>query len=80
MKLTKREVVMLIGSKVRDIREKKGLTLAQLAYEVGIEPKQLIRIELGQINTSLYQVFRITKSLGIQMYEVFLFSDKPFLK
>jgi len=80
MKLTKREVVMLIGSKVRDIREKKGLTLAQLAYEVGIEPKQLIRIELGQINTSLYQVFRITKALGIQMYEVFLFSDKPFLK
>jgi len=74
MKLTKREVVMLIGSKVRDIREKKGLTLAQLAYEVGIEPKQLIRIELGQINTSLYQVFRITKALGIQMYEVFLFS------
>ena len=74
MKLTKEELIMLIGSKVREIREEKGLTIAQLAFEVGIESKQLIRIELGQINTSLYQIFRITQALGIQMYEVFLFS------
>ena len=74
MKLTKEEVVMLIGSKVREIREEKGLTIAELAFEVGIESKQLIRIELGQINTSLFQIFRITQALGIQMYEVFLFS------
>jgi len=76
MKLTKGEVVMLIGSKVRDIREKKGLTIARLAFEAGIESKQLIRIELGQINTSLFQIYRITKAMGIEMYEVFLFSDK----
>ena len=75
MKLTKREVVYLIGSKVRDIREKKCLTIERLAFEVGIESKQLIRIELGQINTSLHQIYRITKALGIKMYEVFLFSD-----
>ena len=68
MKLTKREVVYLIGSKVRDIREKKGLTIERLAFEVGIESKQLIRIELGQINTSLHQIYRITKALGIKMY------------
>ena len=74
MKLIKEEVVMLIGSKVREIREEKGLTIAELAFEVGIESKQLIRIELGQINTSLYQIFRITQALGIQMYEVFIFS------
>lgn len=75
MKLTKHEVAYLIGSKVRDIREKKGLTIERLAFEVGIESKQLIRIELGQINTSIYQIYRITKALGIIMYEVFLFSD-----
>jgi transcriptional regulator with XRE-family HTH domain len=76
MKLTKREVVYLIGSKLRDIREKKGLTIARLAFEAGIESKQLIRIELGQINTSIFQIYRITKAMGIEMYEVFLVSDK----
>jgi hypothetical protein len=76
MKLTKREVVYLIGSKLRDIREKKGLTIAQLAFEAGIESKQLIRIELGQINTSIFQIYRLTKAMGIEMYEVFLLSDK----
>jgi transcriptional regulator with XRE-family HTH domain len=76
MKLTKREVVYLIGSKVRNIREKKGLTIARLAFEVGIESKQLIRIELGQINTSLFQIYRIANALSVQMYELFLFSDK----
>ena len=59
MKLMKRDVVYLIGSKVRDIREKKGLTIARLAFEAGIESKQLIRIELGQINTSLYQIWTL---------------------
>jgi len=76
MKLTKREVVYLIGSKVRNIREQKGLTIARLAFEVGIESKQLIRIELGQINTSLFQIYRIANALSVQMYELFLFSDK----
>jgi transcriptional regulator with XRE-family HTH domain len=76
MKLTKHEVVYLIGSKVRNIREKKGLTIARLAFEVGIESKQLIRIELGQINTSLFQIYRIANALSVQMYELFLFSDK----
>lgn len=74
--LVKSELVLLIGSKVRQKREEKGLTIAQLAFEIGIESKQLIRIELGQINTSLFQIFRITQALGIQMYEVFLFSCK----
>jgi transcriptional regulator with XRE-family HTH domain len=76
MKLTKREVVYLIGSKVRNLREQKGLTIARLAFEVGIESKQLIRIELGQINTSLFQIYRIANALSVQMYELFLFSDK----
>jgi len=76
MILVKSELVLLIGSKVRQKREEKGLTIAQLAFEIGIESKQLIRIELGQINTSLFQIFRITQALGIQMYEVFLFSCK----
>ena len=76
MNLTKREVVYLIGSKLRDIREKKGLTIARLAFEAGIESKQLIRIELGQINTSIFQIYRLTKAMGIEMYEVFLLIDK----
>jgi transcriptional regulator with XRE-family HTH domain len=76
MKLTKREVVYLIGFKVRNLREQKGLTIARLAFEVGIESKQLIRIELGQINTSLFQIYRIANALSVQMYELFLFSDK----
>jgi transcriptional regulator with XRE-family HTH domain len=67
---------MLIGSKVRDMREKKGLTIARLAFDAGIESKQLIRIELGQINTSLFQIYRIANALSVQMYELFLFSDK----
>jgi len=76
MKLKKGELVMLVGSNIREIRVKKGFTIAQLAFEAGIESKQLFRIELGQINTSLFQIYRITKAMSIEMYVVFLFSDK----
>lgn len=76
MEVKKSELCFLIGSKLRNIREKKGLTIEHLAFDVGIDSKQLIRIELGQINTSLFQIFRITQAMGLEMYEVFLFSTQ----
>ncbi len=52
-----------IGVKIRNIRVIKGLTMNELANEAEIEYKQLSRIELGEINTSVYQLYKIAKAL-----------------
>jgi DNA-binding XRE family transcriptional regulator len=67
MELDKKEVCMRVGTNVRELRLKKGLTIEKLASEADMEYTQLSRIELGQINTSLYQIYKIANALSVKM-------------
>jgi len=71
MKLQKDEVVKIVGNKLREIRLNKNLTIEKVALDSDIEYTQLSRIELGKINTSIYQIYKITHSLSVQMPEIF---------
>jgi len=71
MKLQKEEVVKKVGKKLREIRLKKNLTIEKVALDSDIEYTQLSRIELGKINTSIYQIYKITHSLSVQMPDIF---------
>ena len=73
MKLKKEELVVKIGTKIREKRIEKGLSIEKLANEAEIESKQLRRIELGEINTSIYQIYNITHTLAIPMRYIFIF-------
>jgi DNA-binding XRE family transcriptional regulator len=73
MKLKKEELAGKVGSKIRELRIEKGLSIEKLANEAEIESKQLRRIELGQINTSIYQVYNITHTLEVPIKDVFIF-------
>lgn len=63
----KKQLALLVGSKVRSFRKMKRLTIQDLAFEVGIEYTQLSRIERGMISTSLYQLYMISKALEIDL-------------
>ena len=67
---TKQEVAQKIGSKIRSIRVSKGLTIEQLAFDIGVEYTQLSRIERGKINTSVFQIFLISKALNVAFSEI----------
>lgn len=67
---TKQEVAQKIGSKIRSIRVSKGLTIEQLAFDIGVEYTQLSRIERGKINTSVFQLFLISKALKVGFSEI----------
>jgi transcriptional regulator with XRE-family HTH domain len=73
MKLKKEEFVSKVGSKIRELRKEKGLSIEKLANNAEIERKQLSRIELGEINTSIYQVYNITHTLDVPIHDVFNF-------
>jgi transcriptional regulator with XRE-family HTH domain len=60
-----------IGIKIRNIRVTKGLSMSELANEAEIEYKQLSRIELGEINTSVYQLYKISKALQEPLNAIF---------
>lgn len=73
MKLKKEELVVKIGTRIREKRIEKGLSIEKLANEAEIESKQLRRIELRKINTSIYQIYNITHTLAIPMRDIFIF-------
>jgi transcriptional regulator with XRE-family HTH domain len=72
MESSKKELSKKIGANIRSLRMSKGLTIEKLAAEANMEYTQLSRIELGQINTSLFQIFKIAEALGFKICELFL--------
>ena len=71
MTLNKDEVTKMVGSKIRNIRNDKRLTIEKVAFDAGMEYTQLSRIEHGKINTSIYHIYKISRSLDIRMPDLF---------
>ena len=63
-------VVKLIGERIRKLRTDNQLTLETLAFKADMDYTQLSRIELGKINTSLYQIYKIAVALQISSAEI----------
>ncbi len=70
MKLNKEDLNKLIGQNIRLLRQSKGYTIEKLALDANIESKQLRRIELGEVNTSIYQIYNLSNSMNIHISEI----------
>jgi len=71
----KKRLADRIGNNIRNIRQRKGMSIEKLAFKSDIGYMQLSRIELGKINTTIYQVFKISKSLEVDLHELFHLKD-----
>lgn len=71
MPLSKDELKVKVGNRIRQLRLMKNLTIEEVANNAGIEYTQLSRIEHGKINTSLYHAYIISQSLSIDLTEIF---------
>lgn len=71
MKYDKKEFALTLGKRVREVRKYRGFTLEKLALDTEIEPKQLCRIEYGEITTSVYQIYRLCYSLNVKLSDFF---------
>jgi len=67
-----------IGIKIRTERKKKGLTLAELAKQVGISAITLQRIETGKSSPSVTLLYEIAQTLNKNIFPFFE-ESKPFI-
>lgn len=65
------EKLKAFGSRLRKLRQEKGMTMQELADLSNIEYSQLSRIERGIINTSLSNVFILSEVLEIATKSLF---------
>ncbi len=75
MSYDKEMVVKLIGERIRKLRTDNELTLETLAFKADMDYTQLSRIELGKINTSLFQIHKIANALKISASEILIALD-----
>jgi ribosome-binding protein aMBF1 (putative translation factor) len=60
-----------IGKRIRTIRLSKGKTMINLAHDSDMEYIQLSRIERGQINTTIFQLYKIAQALEVDLQFLF---------
>jgi transcriptional regulator with XRE-family HTH domain len=70
-KIKKASDLEQLGINVRRIRNEREMTMAQLAFEMETSPKQISRIELGQMNGGILVYVRIARILGMTHEELF---------
>jgi len=68
--LRNQETLTKFGIRLKEIRNRSGLTLEQLAFEADIELSQVHRVEKGKINPTLTTLIALAKGLGITLAEL----------
>jgi transcriptional regulator with XRE-family HTH domain len=60
-----------IGGRLREERERRGMSLRELARRVGVSPSLVSQIELDRVNPSVSTLWAIVTELGMTMSDVF---------
>ncbi|GBR76051.1 transcriptional regulator MerR family [Candidatus Termititenax persephonae] len=56
---------MELGSKIRETREQKGITLRKLAKDIGVSPSFISQVEQSKAQPSVDSLTQIARTLGV---------------
>ena len=68
---------MEIGTKIRQIRKEKGLTIEQLATAIGSDVGNLSRLERNKQGYTDDLLNRVATALGVEIWRLFIDTDEP---
>lgn len=63
-------VLVRFGNRVRELREKKGLSQEGLALESGLDRSYVGGVERGERNISLENIEKLARALGVNPSEL----------
>ena len=65
-----------LGHRIARQRRAAGLTQAELAEKVGVQPETISRLETGKRRVSLEMLGLISESLSLELYELFRLPER----
>ena len=68
-----------VGSRLREERERLGISLRELARRIGVSPSLVSQIELDRVNPSVSTLYALVTELGVTMSDVFGEAPPPVL-
>ncbi|NOZ81607.1 MAG: helix-turn-helix transcriptional regulator [Candidatus Micrarchaeota archaeon] len=63
-------------TRIKEFRKKLGITQEELARLVGVRRETIVFLEKGKYNPSLRLAWKISKTFGKRIEEVFSFEDE----
>lgn len=66
---------MALMTKIREYREKQGLTQSELADLVGVRRETIVNLERGRYNPSLKLAMDIAKVFHVTVEEIFSYTE-----
>ena len=60
-----------IGERLREARNRKGLTVREIARQIGVSPSLISQIERDKVNPSVSTLWGLVTVLGLTMGELF---------
>jgi putative transcriptional regulator len=66
----------LMKTKMREFREKLGITQESLAEKVDVTRQTILFLEKGKYNPSLRLAYRISQVLNAKIEDIFSFEDE----
>ncbi|MFN5021709.1 MAG: helix-turn-helix domain-containing protein [bacterium] len=67
---TKRNFTIELGKRLRAVRSSQKISIEDLANQSDMTYSQISRIELGKINTTVYTLYKLSKSLNVHPMEI----------
>ena len=68
--------LIAVETRIRELREKNGLTQEVLADKVGVTRQTILFLEKGKYNPSLRLAYKIARVFGVMIEDVFSFEDE----
>ena len=69
-----------LGRKIQTLRKERKMTQERLAELVGIDPKNISRIENGNNYPTPENLSAIAQALNVEIYELFVFNEISYSK
>lgn len=66
-----KDIRILYGEKLKDFRNKKGLSQEELGFKSSLHRTYISEVERGRRNISIVNIAKIAKALGMKVKEFF---------
>ena len=65
--MEKETLLKNLGARIREIRNKKGISQKDLAHSIGKDQQSVQRLEAGNINPTYYYLYEIAAGLEVDL-------------
>lgn len=67
-----------LGQRIQTLRKEQKITQERMAEIVGMDPKNISKIENGNNYPTAENLSAIASALGVEVYELFVFNSIPY--